>query len=453
MRRLDLPWCVLWVLLAWPLIGCSSPDDGFSTGDDDTTIDDDDDDDDSAADDDTADDDDSAGDDDDSAADVWYSCDDPSSPYCVIETEDLGLVAPYNAWDDYEEYFLLQAEPFAFEVDVDAEFQAIHDGLIDVLGEWPAGDPRDTLLDELNMRFLLEGHGSPGDTTYFRDMNTRPLFVTLGTEREEELETGGSVRIQEWSFSDSLIDDLEEATGTFTIVDGGFVGSFWAIAYFPLHCEDEPLPAVITEHGHFQGYMDPIDGQPGLRHLISDCFVAAAPEIRASDTLEETEQYITRTMLSQGFNMQETRIYESLLVRKWLNSRADVDATRIGLLGHSGGSVSSTLISRVETFPAAIIDLTGLFFVAEPTGDGSFTYVTDENCPALYPYHELIGDLSTSPSPSYLFEYGYGGDYGEEGSSADTIHHIFQHRLGGAAMDPDLLAADPNLLWAPELAQ
>ena len=81
----------------------------------------------------------------------------------------------------------------------------------------------------------------------------------------------------------------------------------------------------------------------------------------------------------------------------------EIDNERIGLIGHSGGSVTSNLTARINPgFRAYVSDLQGWYFNIVPG-----PVIIDETTPLLYPYNNAINYTDSYPIPIMVVAYGY----------------------------------------------
>ncbi|MCZ7583374.1 MAG: hypothetical protein M5R36_08615 [Deltaproteobacteria bacterium] len=332
----------------------------------------------------TADGDASAPDDDDDDGVIGTDCE---NEYCVTEIDDPGAVwkcegRQHSCMEDYLAFPSL-AEPFAHPISEAALERQINEILKgDVPTRTKAIAPEalaGLLTDAMNVGFLRDG------------INKRPLTVTQTYAIETE-----TYRERELLFTDP------------------YVGTFKGLLLTPLG--DGPHPAVIALHGHWdtpESYRDFNGGadfpQRGLAILILAVRVFGA---------DENEDLVTRIMLRSGFSMMAIRHYETLLGLRYLQYRENVDNDRIGLIGHSGGSVASNLTIRLEpAFRAYVSDCEGIYFNIGLDG-----LLIDETTPALYPFYPLINDFATSPRPVLDVPYGYAGE-------VDAIFAFFTDRL------------------------
>ena len=238
------------------------------------------------------------------------------------------------------------------------------DPAADIAPDSDENDLRSRLREALNLAFLLDG------------LQARPLTVTIAKATVKD-----GVLVQELVFEDP------------------FVGEFCALLQAPAGAG--PFPGLVALHGHGDEpstyFRDFGGGQ-----LVSGGYLVIAPKQRASH-MDDTEHNITTALLLNGHSLMTLRVYEALLVRKYLRSRTDVIPDRIGLVGHSGGAVAGNLIVRVaDGFSALATDHVGTYAQYNPSGR-----LIDEMVPALVEFRHRINDFSSAPVPVFFVEYGY----------------------------------------------
>ncbi|MCZ7586903.1 MAG: dienelactone hydrolase family protein [Deltaproteobacteria bacterium] len=347
--------------------------------DDDDANPDDDDPADSGTDDDTTDvgDDDAAGDDD---LDDDVEC---PNAFCVTEdttpgadwecaTDTCGCTAGY-------ERFVEIAAPYAAPIS-DARLQeqldAIAAGQVPLAaGRLGEAELEERILDALGIDFLLDG------------INGRPLTVTT-----------------------QFVYDAGPYEEHYLVFEDPYVGRFETILLLPKNAP-RPLPGIVGVHGHFDTAASFRDINHG-RDFAEDGYAVLMPTMRVS-CADENEDAVTRLMLKNGFAFYTVRAYETLLALKYLRYHAEVDGARVGLIGHSAGSMMGNLLVRVDGgFKAYVSDNIGAYFnwIDGPDGED---WIPDETTPALYPIHPSINDLSDARTPTLSVPYGYADEVGE----------------------------------------
>ena len=223
---------------------------------------------------------------------------------------------------------------------------------------------RDAILDRLNMRFLAEG------------IDGRPLAVTVTGESETA----------DYRETDLLFVDE-------------YVGTFKGILLTPK--AGGPFPGIVAVHGHGGDAADYRDHYHGAE-FPSHGYAILMLTMRAMN-IDADEHEVTWVLLLKGFNLISLRVYESLLGLRYLACRPDVLPGKIGLIGHSGGSSTGNLTVRIEPrFKAFVSDNQVDWYKSSDTEPYHC-----ETAPALYPYHDLINDFTTSQAPVLQVPYGY----------------------------------------------
>lgn len=227
-------------------------------------------------------------------------------------------------------------------------------------------DLAEVLPERMRMEFLVDG------------LDERNLTVAPGEGSGE----GGARRL------DLAFDDP-------------WVGRFEVLLLLPPGAG--PFPAVVTHPGHFEAAADHVALHYGADFPAAGIALAVVtPRVNDSFPLEDS---VSRALLLAGTTFMAVRIYDLLLVRKYLRCRADVDPERIGLLGHSGGATVGNVAVRMDDgWKAYVGDNTGDYL----NWDHKSGTVLDETAPALHPLFPLINNFELSPTPILMLEYGYG---------------------------------------------
>jgi hypothetical protein len=318
--------------------------------------------------------------------------DDAGEPfYNVIEREEIGATwaceKPAKCVEEYEAFLGLasaHAEPISrFELwgQIDDCERNRPRVLID---PEPPEALRAQLVDALDIGFLVDG------------INERPLFVT--TIRRAETET--------YAEAELLLTDP-------------YVGTFQGLLLLPKRA-DGPVPAVLAIHGHDDdaaAYRDRYHGAEYPAHGMAILMLT----MRAMGlTLGQHEHRITRSLLTSGFDLIGLHVYEALLGLKVLRYLPAIDDTRIGLIGHSGGSSTSNLTVRVDPGIAAYVSDYAVDYCEWGTPWEPYHC---ETAPEVFPYHRLVSDFTTSATPVLDVPYGYDG-------AVDEVFRFFETHLG-----------------------
>lgn len=266
--------------------------------------------------------------------------------------------------------------------EIEDQLLAIDAGEVPVRAEpMPEAELAAALLEGLGIGFLLDGLPA-------RAVRVR---VTARTETAE-------------------VDQLE------LLVDDPFVGRFPALLLEP-HGPG-PMPALVALHGHGDDdavYRDDYHGGewPARGYAI------LIPTLRAMN-IDASEYDVTMRLLENGFDLIGLRVYEAVLCRAVLAARPEIDASRIGLIGHSGGSSTGNLVVRVAGgFRAFVSDNTVDFFRS------GFELPHCETAPDIYPLHGLVNDFATAPCPVLAVPYGYP-------DGMDAIFRFMDEHVAGA---------------------
>lgn len=288
----------------------------------------------------------------------WDCADDPEA--CIGDY--LALPALAEDW----------ARPIG-EATLEAQLEAIDAGEVDILGP---DDISDAALDgvvsqALNMGFLLD------------DMDSRELLVTV---------------IHQQQRSGYLERHL--------LLEDPWVGSFFGILLLPDSAATTPVPGVLSLHGHGQQAGDVLDelfgtDYPGRGYALMTLTFRGMGA-------DSSEDQAARALLVEGFTLEALRIYESLLALEYLRWLPEVDAERLAVVGHSGGSLAWNLAIRgnppVEAF---VSDLQGTYH------DLWKGWVLDDTIPALHPYYPAINELSGTGVVVKRVDYSYQDEFDE----------------------------------------
>ena len=243
------------------------------------------------------------------------------------------------------------------------------------------GELRAELIHRLNIGFLLEGLEERGLAVSVLSEQRRPGFL-----RRKLLFWDPEVG----SFEGSLL--LPERSGV--------------------------RPAIVGLHGHRDSDEIFINEFLGAR-LAREGFVVLLPRFRAFDC-SANEARISRALLRSGFTLMGLRVYEVLLMKKYLQWVPQADPDRLGIIGHSGGgSVANLAIWIDGGFRAQVGDhRTDFRDECRHTGPHC------ETIPAVFPLSADVNDLENLPLAFHGSRYRF-----EE--SEDRILEFFHDRLGG----------------------
>jgi hypothetical protein len=207
------------------------------------------------------------------------------------------------------------------------------------------------------------------------------------------------------------------------VIEDPFVGPFRGLALLP---EGQgPFPTLVIAHGHEEFDQEWIDRYGGWE-LVERGYALFVPTLRVNDATQ-VEADVTLGLLREGFTMMALRVYETLLVARYAAALPHVDPCRIGLVGHSGGSVASNITARIsEGLAVFVSDLTSDYYQEAP-GD----LFVDETSPALHALHPQINDFSTLAMPSLKVGYRYETQTAPTLSEWPRIYEFLAEHLGG----------------------
>jgi len=295
--------------------------------------------------------------------------DDDDQELNVKEKKDIGAdwdckdsnscIADYLNFIEIADFF---SDPIS-EEELEEQFTPPHDSPIPESDAIPSDEFRAIIMGILNMEFLMAG------------FNKR--LLTVIKVREESFSTYNE---EEYLFNDP------------------WVGTFKGILQKPKGAG--PFPAVLAIHGHGQDaltYMADFS-----THRFPEKGMAILALTMRANGVDVNEDLVTRQLLLNGFTFVGIRNYEALLGFKYLRWRDDIAKNRIGLIGHSGGSVNSNVLIRNEfLFKGYVSDCTGAYI-----NDWN-DIIFDDSVPGLIVYHLLINDFTTSETPVLKVPYGY----------------------------------------------
>src|SRR5262245_29219902 len=293
-------------------------------------------------------------------------------------------LAPYRSFvADHPQF----AHPRPFET-IRVELAAIEAEPLPPVMALSQEELRAQIIDALNIGFMLE------------DLDARPLQVTIFAEAE----TAG-------------------ITSRHLIFAAPLGGEFEALQLEP--SESAPMPAIIGLHGHFD--TPAIFAEKFLgAELAAAGYLVLMPQFRAMACFGAEDQ-ISRALISGGFHLMAMRVYETLLLEKYLRSLPRVDSRRIGILSHSGGSSTANLaVHLTDGIAAQVTD----YYVdwrdrcIPPPVD---LPVHCETVPGLFPLSTTFPDDRSAPLPRLSIPYAENGFTDD----ADAILAFFATHLHG----------------------
>ena len=227
-------------------------------------------------------------------------------------------------------------------------------------------DIKGTIIQELNIGFLLRG------------LNRGELRTKTGYIRQYEKYTEKKL----------LFIDPQ-------------VGAFSALLLLPNN-KEKSYPAIIGLHGHGDSSEIFRDRYFG-KELAREGFVVLLISFRAM-SLDSTEDDISKKLYRKGFTLMGLRVYEALLLVKYLKQAEFADGNKLGIMGHSGGATVAYLVSRISPDLRA-----GVYDWSPPLLDRVPPGMHCETIPGLAYYNAQINDTATIPFNTREFKYGYPG--------------------------------------------
>jgi len=327
----------------------------------------------------------------------------------LVETEDLGRewVCEEAQGEGraacYQSYIDLAMESVPAETDLEVCRDEHTTYIQDILEgtvlfkplEWPTAEDLAEQIDE-----------ALGLGVWASEIDARPLEVVLIAE---EVHSWGLRRILH--FEDPLLGTNE----------------VWELR----PDADGPVPMLLALPGHPDGSHAALEMVSSIE--LSD-YVEAGYGLLVLDTQAydtgDAEHLASATLLCGGRPMMAARAYEVLLLHKYarylqLVGRAEAG---IGILGHSGGSVTANMLTRFfYDVDAVATDLKSNYATLGqcPAAGSSGVCLLDETFAPLHRLSKWINDPLDPPFevPTYVTSYGY-----PEGTAA-VIEFFDEHLL------------------------
>lgn len=270
-------------------------------------------------------------------------------------------------------------------------------------------------------------HAAPQRDSAFRktimqlEQASRPKYRNLGPAALRK-------RIIEGLNIAFMLDGLDERALLIYMLDGIYlqnhsrykllfwdplVGHFEALLLVPKSAP--PYSAVIHLMGHAESEKQ-YAGKKLVQALLKRNYLILMPRLRAFDC-HSKEVEIATHLLKQGFTLMGLRVYETLLMLKYLHHIPEVVVDRIGLVGHSGGSTIAQLTTRIFDGLAAMVSDHSVDYRNRCWRQ----YIHCETVPRLYPLHPDLNNLRTLKTPNLRVRYGF-GDAGQRRTILKFLH-------------------------------
>jgi len=220
------------------------------------------------------------------------------------------------------------------------------------------------ILANLNINFLLE------------NINERGLVVTNISNKNHQ------------NYLEKEVLFTDEHVGTFDVL----------ILIPKKKGIKNKFPAIIGLHGHGDSNKTFMNKYLGA-DLAQSGFVVIMPSFRAMSSQPDEE--ISLLLLQNGYTLMGLRVYETLLLIKYLQYLEIVDNNNIGILSHSGGSSCANLVVRIT--PSIKAQATDYFVNWLP-------YKAKIHCeviPALSYYQKAINSYQSLSIPVLSLPYSF----------------------------------------------
>jgi len=205
-----------------------------------------------------------------------------------------------------------------------------------------------------------------------------------------------------------------------------WVGHFEGLLLLPEG--DGPFPALLALHGHGDSegrYRDLHHARDYAARGIAILMI----RFRAME-IDACEHQLARELVARGITLMGMRVYESLVALRHLGERSDIDASRLGMIGHSGGSSTGNLVIRLAPELRAYVSDHGV----------DYRHVVwyepwhCETVPGLAPLARQVNDLSSAHVPVWRVPYSFGREkwFDRDAREAQQLVDFFARELGAS---------------------
>ncbi len=205
-----------------------------------------------------------------------------------------------------------------------------------------------------------------------------------------------------------------------------FIGELEAWLLLPSTSAAGGLPAVLGLPGHGDTASDFENTHLGA-DLARAGYIVLIPVFRVY-SLDKEERDLSLRFLRGGFTLMGLRVYETMLALKYLRALKEADSSKIGVIGHSGGSVVANLLVRLTGGIAAQAGDYRIDYLAAADGTEN-----SEHLPAIFPLSGTINNLATLPFPHLTVQYGFTDPV----SRRQVLDFFSAALLHSGAMPPD----------------
>lgn len=163
-----------------------------------------------------------------------------------------------------------------------------------------------------------------------------------------------------------------------------------------------PFSGLLALPGHVEDAACHRDHRLGAE-LAGEGFAVLIPTFRAYCQPEDDQA--TRAFLCQGFSLMGLRAYEALLGFKVLLALPEVCNSRLGLIGHSGGSMVGNLLAWLPQDPSLVhvTDTSSMYLNV----DVDRMELDCETHEGLHRISFAVADLEAAPRPVLRVPYAY----------------------------------------------
>ena len=194
-----------------------------------------------------------------------------------------------------------------------------------------------------------------------------------------------------------------------------------------------PFPTVLVLPGHTEDAAYHRDRRFGWT-LPTRGIAALIVTFRAYEQPHDND--VTRAFLCSGYSFITFRVYEAMVAMKYLLAEPLACNARLGVLGHSGGSIAGNLMAWLDVNPARVqvSDLTSGYRNIDPAAAGGWE-VDCETHPGLHRMAGEISELTRAPRPVLRLNYAYAPcaecdePLSTDTAAAEDFLQFFEHHL------------------------
>ncbi len=114
-------------------------------------------------------------------------------------------------------------------------------------------------------------------------------------------------------------------------------------------CASGKIPGLLCPHGHWEdGRLNPEVQQRCIRWAKLGCAVFMYDMVGYNDSKPFTHEFLNDRLRHWGLSLPTLQTWNSIRALDWLTSLPDVDVTRIGCTGESGGGTQTFLLTALD---------------------------------------------------------------------------------------------------------